>query len=286
MDWFLVRPLCLVWLLCAAALASGGEPLFTFGAVSDIQYGDKETKGKRQYRQALELLPRCVEKFNAERPAFVVQCGDLYDGYEKENGEDVDREKTRVEASRVLLVLRGIGAPLYHVLGNHCLRAGKEFVTRELGRECFYYEFTSAAAKGWRFLVLDGNDAGYEIMSPEQIAWLGERLAEAAKAGERVIVFCHYALLKEAARNHRLKNGDSVLPVLEGAGCVAAWIAGHDHAGGYFERAGIHHVTLKGLVESRAVPDFALFAVFSDRIIEDGFGAEPDRVLALGAIGR
>ena len=45
-------------------------------------------------------------------------------------------------------------------------------------------------------------------------------------------------------------------------------------------------MTLKGLVESVAVPDFALFAAFPDRIIEDGFGAEPDRVLELGAIGK
>jgi aminomethyltransferase len=39
--------------------------------VSDIQYGDKETKGKRQYRRSMELLPPCVEKFNGEKPAFV-----------------------------------------------------------------------------------------------------------------------------------------------------------------------------------------------------------------------
>lgn len=261
------------------AMGAGAEPLFTFGAVSDIQYGDKETKGKRQYRRSLELLPRCVEKFNAEKPIFVVHCGDLYDGYGKDKPE-----QAHVDALRILPVLERVAAPLYHVVGNHCLTAGKEFVARELKLERFHYEFTSPSAKGWRFLVLDGNDAGYGVMGAEQIAWLAGKLAAAKGSGERVIIFCHYPLLKEAARGHRLQNADAVLPVIEGAGNVAAWIAGHDHVGGYCERAGIHHVTLKGLVESVDGPDYAFFSVFPNRIVEDGFGGEPDREMALGEI--
>lgn len=272
------RLAALLWLslVAPAAIGAGAKPLFTFGAVSDIQYGDKDTQGKRQYRRSLELLPACVEKLNAEKPAFVVHCGDLFDGYGKDNPKPA-----RADALRVLPVLRRIAAPLYHVVGNHCLTAGKDFVARELKLERFHYEFTSPPAKGWRFLVLDGNDAGYGVISAEQIDWLARELAGAKASDERVIIFCHYALLKEAARSHRLQNADEVLPVIERSGNVAAWIAGHDHAGGYCQRAGIHHVTLKGLVESRAEPDFALFSVYPDRIVEDGFGEEPDRELRL-----
>jgi len=273
----------LLWTESVRALVLGApsEPLFTFGAVADIQYADKDTAGKRQYRRALEILPRCIEKFNEARPAFVVQCGDLYDGYEKLGDQAIELEKSQTDALKVLAILRRIEPPLYHVLGNHCLRAGKDFMKRELGLERFHYDFRSPKAKGWRFVVLDGNDAGYELMSADQIAWFKGALNESAKADERVIVFSHYALLKEAARHHRLKNAAEVLPAIEASGRVAAWVAGHDHAGGYFEKAGVHHLTLKGLVESKNEPDFALFSVFSDRIVEDGFGEEPDRELML-----
>lgn len=272
----LLACLCLLVQAMPPAVAGGPGPLFTFGAVADIQYADKETKGKRQYRRALEILHPCVEKFNAEKPAFVVQCGDLYDGYGKDKPE-----QAQADALRVLPVLRGIAAPLYHVLGNHCLTAGRDFVARELKLERFHYAFTSPPAKGWRFLVLDGNDAGYGVMSSEQIEWLGRTLAAAKASGERAILFCHYPLLKGAAADHRLQNPGAVLPVIEGAGCAVAWIAGHDHKGGYCQRAGIHHVTLAGLCESTAGPNFAFFSVFPNRIVEDGFGDEPDREMAL-----
>lgn len=274
----------LLWMALVPAFVLGApsEPLFTFGVVADIQYADKDTAGKRQYRRALEILPRCVEQFNEAKPAFVVQCGDLFDGYGKLGDPSLELEKSQADALKVLSVLRRVEPPLHHVIGNHCLRAGKDFLRRELGLGQFHYDFRSPRAGGWRFFVLDGNDAGYELMSRDQIAWFKAALKESAKAGERVIVFCHYALLKEAARHHRLKNAADVLPAIEASGRVAAWVAGHDHAGGYFEKAGIHHVTLKGLVESKGDPDFALFSVFPDRIVEDGSGEEPDRELILG----
>lgn len=283
MERCLSRSVSLLLLLLAAPLApgAGAGPLFAFGAVADIQYGDKETKGKRQYRRSMELLPPCVEKFNAAKPAFVVHCGDLYDGYGK------DKPKAaQADALRILPVLQRVSVPLYHVVGNHCLTAGKDFVARELKLERFHYEFTSPSAKGWHFFVMDGNDAGYGVMSAEQIEWLGRKLAAAKAAGERVIIFCHFPLLKEASSDHRLQNSEAVLPAIEGAGCVVAWIVGHEHKGGYFEKAGIHHVTLKALCESAAEPNFAIFSVYADRIVEDGFGDEPDREMALAAKGK
>jgi hypothetical protein len=47
--------------------------------------------------------------------------------------------------------------------------------------------------------------------------------------GERVICFCHFALLKEAARDHRMARPEPLLEAMDDAGCVVAWFAGHDH---------------------------------------------------------
>jgi alkaline phosphatase len=56
------------------------SPLFTFGLTADVQYRDAETSGTRFYRESTAKLVEAVDRFNALRPAFVVQLGDLVDG--------------------------------------------------------------------------------------------------------------------------------------------------------------------------------------------------------------
>ena len=142
------------------------------------------------------------------------------------------------------------------------------------GLQRFYYDFTVRAAPGWRFVVLDGNDAGYGGVGKEQRAWFRAVLARAAASHERVICFCHYALLKEAARGHRMATPEPLLEALDRAGCVAAWFAGHDHAGGYAVRNGVHHVTLKGMVEAPEKNAYAFIELHPDHLREIGAGAE------------
>jgi hypothetical protein len=64
--------------------------------------------------------------------------------------------------------------------------------------------------------------------------------------------------------------------------CVVAWFAGHDHAGGYAVRKGVHHVTLKGIVEEPVKNAYALIELHPDRIRKIGFGAEPNRDMPIG----
>ena len=141
----------------------------------------------------------------------------------------------------------------------------------------FYYDFTLPAARGWRFVVLDGNDAGYGVLGEEQLAWFGAKLAESRSAKEKVIVFSHFGLVQGASRHHRMKVPEPVLDLINESGCVVAYFAGHDHSGGYALEDGIHHVTVKGMVEAPSLNAYGVIEVSPSKLREIGFGKEPSR---------
>jgi len=222
------------------------------------------------------MLKEAVQELDRRNLAFTIQLGDLIDG-------NKTPETTQSDLDAVLEVYNSLSMPKYHVIGNHCLTAGKKELQEKLGLRRFYYDFSVPAAQGWRFVVLDGNDAGYGILGADQLEWLGSTLAEARTHKERVIVFCHFALLRSAAANHRMKTPEPVLKLINESGCVAAYFAGHDHAGGYAFQDGIHHVTLKGMVEAPASNAYAVIEVTPTTLRETGFGKEPSREMTIHA---
>lgn len=247
---------------------------FSFGVIADIQYADKDTKGKRHYRTAIENLKECVSDLNNRELAFTIQLGDIIDGNET-------AEQTAIDVKRISDEYNGLNMPAYHVIGNHCMRAGAGILKEQLGLEKFYYDFKAPEAGKWRFIVLDGNDANYGVLGENQLKWLESRLDFAAQQSEQVIVFNHYALLEEAAAKYRMKEPRPVLELIENSGCVVAYIAGHDHAGGYAFQNRIHHLTLHGMVEAPAENAYAIIDVFPDKLVIHGYGKEPGRELAL-----
>ena len=260
---------------CGCGGPPAGRPV-VFAVLADVQYADKPTAGRRHYRTALTKLTECVADLNRRDPIFTIQLGDFTDGHAK------NPDKSKKDLRATLKVFNSLTMPKYHVIGNHCMVSGAETLKREMGIKKFYYDFTVPVARGWRFIVLDGNDAGYGVIGPEQIKWFGAKLAQAAKAGEKVICFCHFALLKAAAAHHRMAKPQPLLDAMDRSDCVVAWFAGHDHAGGYTVRKGVHHVTLKGIVEHPVKNAYALIELHGDRIKEIGFGAEPNRDMPIG----
>ena len=261
------------------ACGCGGPPVgrpAVFAVLADVQYADKPTGGKRHYRTSLTKLSECVADLNRRGPIFAIQLGDLTDGHRKAP------DKSREDLRATLAVFNSLTMPKYHVIGNHCMVSGAETLRQEMGIERFYYDFTAPAARGWRFIVLDGNDAGYGAIGAEQTKWFIAKLDQAAKAGEKVICFCHFALIKGAAAHHRMSKPQPVLEAMDRSGCVVAWFAGHDHAGGYAVRKGVHHVTLKGIVEEPVKNAYALIELHPERIRKIGFGAEPNRDMPIG----
>jgi hypothetical protein len=250
----------------------------TFGVLADIQYADKETHGSRHYRSSIGKLTDCIKDLNAGDLDFVIQLGDIIDGRWHRDGA-IDFPAVNTDLKTVLKFFNQFNAPRYHVVGNHCMVAGAQILHQQLDLEKFYYDFTVPSAKGWRFIVLDGNDAGYGIIGDKQLAWLRVTLDQAAQRDERVICFCHYAVLPAAAEGARMAVTEPVLKVIEDPGCVVAWFAGHHHAGGYAFQKGIHHLTCKGMVEGPTANAYSVVEVHDDKLIVHGSGTEYDRVL-------
>lgn len=299
----MARKFCFAFLLAAAFLAAGESPALRFAVVADVQYADKPAQGKREYRESKAKLAAAVSEINPQAVDFVIQLGDLID-------EGMDN------LAAILPVYRGFRAKKYHVLGNHDLSAGRAVLLERLAMRGPYYDFS---LKGWRFVVLDGMDisaeGGWPAGSPNLLAgermldrlktrsspnalpwdggigeaqkrWLRRTLHAAERAGERVIVFCHFPILAAASTPvHLLWNHDEVLGILSSSPAVAAYMNGHDHQGGYAEEGGIHFVTFQGLVESGADNAYAVVEVFSDRLEIQGHGTVLSRSLALGAHG-
>jgi len=287
-------------LLLLACSPSAAQSL-SFAVLTDIQYGDQPTAGKRDYRASLGKLRQAVTALNARKDlAFAIQLGDLMDS----RAADLDP---------ILAEYNRLSATRRHVHGNHDFSAPRETLQRHLEMPASWYDFT---APGYRFLVIDGMDlsvnpnsrapgttqrdlalAMFGILrsakaanandwnggvSETQLAWLRERLKLAAANRERAIAFCHFPVLRESSTPaHLLWNHQTVRQILDASPAVIAWFNGHDHAGGYAVANGIHYVTFPGMVESGAQNSYSVVRLYADRIEIEGIGTAPSRALSL-----
>ncbi len=294
-------------LACAAAFlpvatAQGQEtPLVRFGVIADPQYAPVAPRGTRYYANSLWKLSDAVAALNEAELDFVVTLGDMIDRH--------------VESYlHILPIYQELRHDNWFVLGNHEYSVASDYIAAVpsyLGMNERYYE---RQVNGVRFLVLDGNDlslfanptgtprhepslAMYEALvaggavnaqtwngglSDEQLGWLEARLAAAAEAGAPVIVLGHYPLWPED--QHNLWNFEEVTGLLARHRGVVAYLNGHNHAGHYGTRDGIHYVTLEGMVETPAETAYAVVEVYPDRLAIDGVGRVTDRELPLPAL--
>uniref|UniRef100_A0A7S0WLK8 Calcineurin-like phosphoesterase domain-containing protein n=1 Tax=Pyramimonas obovata TaxID=1411642 RepID=A0A7S0WLK8_9CHLO len=81
--------------------------------------------------------------------------------------------------------------------------------------------------------------------SDTQLQWLRQVLEGASTRGERVLIACHQPCYPQCTNDCNLPfNYDKCLRILHSfPGVVVAWLAGHDHDGGYaMDDCGIHHM--------------------------------------------
>ncbi|XP_038160248.1 manganese-dependent ADP-ribose/CDP-alcohol diphosphatase [Cyprinodon tularosa] len=96
-------------------------PLFTFGVITDVQYADIDDgfnfsrTRRRYYRSSLQLLRNALSgwSLSAVKPDFVLQLGDLIDGFNKPRGA------SQAALDAVLREFASFPAKVHHVWGNH-----------------------------------------------------------------------------------------------------------------------------------------------------------------------
>ncbi len=266
---------------------------FSFGVIADCQYCSDPGTGARKYAQSVDKLDVCVKHFNTLDLEFVVHLGDF-----------IDRDFESFDV--VGPVYAQLKAPKYHVLGNHDFSVAddkKALVPAKMNMPSKYYDFE---IKGWRFVVLNGNDISFhgypegskeyehaatyyeenKISSPKwnggmgdaQLNWLKKVLKKASKNHENVVLYSHFPIFPENV--HNLWNANEVLELIEKYPCVKAYVNGHNHAGNYGVHAGIHYVTMKGMVDTEET-SYAVIHVTADSMEIEGFGREENRDLKL-----
>jgi len=291
--------LFLVYFLFPISYLSAQSPaeLLTFGVIADCQYCDCPSTSQRFYRNSPAKLKACVTEFNKHDLSFVVHLGDYID-------------KDFASFDTLQPIMDQLNTPLRQVLGNHDFSVAeslKKQVPKRMGLKKRYYSFS---IQGWRFIALDGNDlstfasfgnkkkqeaeallaqvkaAGKENaktwnggLSAKQIKWLHKQLRRAERKAEKVILFCHFPAYP--INPHNLWNDTKVQEVLESYSCVQAYFNGHNHAGAYGEKAGIHYLTFKGMVDTEDQTSYSIISIQKDRILIQGFGRQKNQALRL-----
>ncbi|KAM9336581.1 manganese-dependent ADP-ribose/CDP-alcohol diphosphatase [Symphorus nematophorus] len=150
-------------------------PLFTFGVIADIQYADIDdgynyTRTRRRYyRSSLQLLRNAQESWSesAVRPDFILQLGDIIDGFNKGHGA------SERALDSVLREFRSSPVEVHHVWGNHefynfsrsallrsklnsTLHTDRSLTGAQAGGDIYAYHFSPFP--GFTFVVLDAYD--------------------------------------------------------------------------------------------------------------------------------
>lgn len=294
--------------LTTAAIAAGLAPFVgcasrrserpAFGVVADPQYADIPDRGRRSYRASVGKLGEAVADFNRRDLDFCVNLGDT-----------IDRDWESFDA--ILAPLAGARAPWRHVLGNHDFAVQDARVPQVPARLGIPSRRTTFDVAGVRFVMLDSNavsayahPAGSPVRAAalaelarlkaakapqafdwnggfggEQLRWLDRVAAEAESSGMRVIVLAHHPLLP--ARAHVAWDASAALDAVLRRRSIVAWFCGHDHAGAYAERDGVHFVTFQGMVETPDRNAYAFVSIDGGRMLIEGRGREPSRDLVL-----
>ena len=133
--------------------AAKNRPIFSFAAITDLHYADKDTWGTRHYRDSQIKLKTAVETFNGKNLRFLIELGDIIDAADKET--ELGYLKT------INAVLKGFDGPHHYVLGNHDVATfSKDEFIAVSGMKKPYYSFDDG---DFHFVVLDANFLGMAL---------------------------------------------------------------------------------------------------------------------------
>jgi manganese-dependent ADP-ribose/CDP-alcohol diphosphatase len=120
-----------------------------------------------------------------------------------------------------------------------------------------------------RFSAFNGS------LSDKQLKWLQDELNECRDSNKKAIICGHVPLHSQASDPMCLAwNNKQILEILWSYDLVIAYLAGHDHKGGYFrDKRNIHHLTFGAIIETSPNSNsFATVKVYENKISIEGVG--------------
>ena len=248
------------------------------GLVTDLHYADKPPRGSRHYRETLDKLYEAGEYIKKQKPAFVVELGDIIDAADSVKAELAYLKRVNQDFSRIC-------DKRHYVLGNHCVHTlTKQEFLEGVEQEKSYYSFDSGE---FHFVVLDscfrsdGQPYGRKNfvwtdpnVPAAELKWLREDLKQTNK---KTVVFAHQRL--DVSNQHGVKNAADVRLALEESEKVLAVFRGHSHKNDHRDIGGIHYCTLVAMVEGSGVTNsgYSMLSLSHDGTIRiDGFRKQAD----------
>jgi 3',5'-cyclic AMP phosphodiesterase CpdA len=201
-----------LWPGALRAAGSGNPEDFTFIAVNDLHY---------QSEKCGQWFERVVAQMKATdpRPAFCLVSGD-----HSEHG-------TAAEIGAARDAFRGLGIPVYGVIGNHDYGDAESRADYDaIFPGAINYAFE---AGGWQWLGLDtseGHKSRDTRIQPHTLSWLDAQIPKLDRQRPTVI-FTHFPL--GPLTPYRPQNADALLERLIGVNLQAVF-SGHFH--GFTER--------------------------------------------------
>lgn len=281
--------LSLITIIIIQTSYSQTEAELRIGLVADPQYADNPAAGKRYYRESLWKLREAIVTFNANHVDFVQNLGDIID-------------KGWKSYDSIIPIYQNLnpGIENYHLLGNHDFSIDSSHFTdllETLSMPDYYYSYVK---KDWRFIVLDATDYSYfsnslhkhdtnqinsyydntegksnnyrwnSAIGEIQQNWLRQELDSARSLKQKVIVFSHMPL-RPLGASENLWNNEEIFDIIENNSNIVAFINGHNHAGDYVFKNGIHYITILGMVDTM-INSYGILEIYKNRLVLKGYG--------------
>lgn len=240
----------LVCIMLVAVQGFSNNSVLKFVQISDNHFlKNAPNTTFKMIAEAPKLIDDAVDQVNSiPNVDFVMFTGDLIDKpFEK-------------ELHAILPYLEKLNAPWYFSFGNHDICIGgylSKKVYFDILREANpnfsytkpYYSFVPK--HGYKVIVLDSNidteltSQGY--IYPEQLEWLDNELASSKK--DVVLIFSHVPLVEPfPSPNHRMRNAEQVMDVIEKYKNPIGVFTGHYHAAKIVQKGNILYVMSPALI--------------------------------------
>ena len=214
----LVICISFVFIILPAIFASDACP-FKFAVWGDSQFDNPD------------IFARAVNETELLKPAFVIHCGDMINGY------TYDQQKIKKEWERFKGEIKPLTAPFYPVPGNHDVTttAIEPLYGETWGKNKYYYSFDYNTA---HFIILDTDlHEQMDTIPPEEMSWLKDDLE---KNKDAVAIFLAFHSPLYASTEYDWQPVHNLLKKYP----VKAVFTGHSHIYDHRIIDGIHYFCL------------------------------------------